>query len=85
MGPRGHFYLGMSLAIRDIYIFRWLIGSQQTPGFWGVTENRDDMLRMRIRYLGDSTHSGLEGHGLVKVRRHPWDGLVDSIQSRHQL
>ena len=29
------------------------------------------MLRMRVRDLGDSTHSGLEGHGLVKVRRHP--------------
>ena len=38
MGPRGHFYSGMSLAIRDIWIFRGLTGSQRTLGFWGVIE-----------------------------------------------
>ena len=37
MGPRGHFYSGMSLAIRDKQVFRRLTGSQRTPGFWGVT------------------------------------------------
>ena len=37
MGRRGHFYSGMSLAIRDKQVFRGLTGSQRTPGFWGVT------------------------------------------------
>ena len=37
MGPRGHFYSGMCLVIRDVQIFRGLTGSQRTPGFWGVT------------------------------------------------
>ena len=43
------------------------------------------MSRMRIRGLGDSTHSGPEGHGHIRVRRHLGDGLVDDIQSRHRL
>ena len=38
MGPRGHFYSGMSLAIRDKLVFLRLTGSQWTPGFWGVTD-----------------------------------------------
>ena len=33
MGPRDHFYSGMSLAIRDKQVFRELTGSQRTPGF----------------------------------------------------
>ena len=37
MGPRGHFYSDMSLAIRDKQVFRGLTGSQRTPGFWGAT------------------------------------------------
>ena len=41
------------------------------------------MLRLRVRDLPDSAHSGPEGHGHVRVQRHPWDGLVDGIQSRH--
>ena len=40
---------------------------------------------LRVRYLEDSTHSGLEGHRHVRVRRHPWDGLADNLQSRHRL
>ena len=32
-----------------------------------------------VRNLGDSTHNGLEDHGYVRVRRHPWDGLADSL------
>ena len=40
---------------------------------------------LRVRDLGDSTHSGPEGHGHVRVRRHPWDGLADNLQSRHRL
>ena len=36
MGPRGHFYLGTSLRIRDVWIFRGLTVCQRTPGFWGV-------------------------------------------------
>ena len=41
------------------------------------------MSRLRARDLWDFAHSGLEGHGHVRVRCHPWDGLVDGIQSRH--
>ena len=38
------------------------------------------MLRLRVRDLGDSTHSGLEDYEHVRVRCHPWDGLADSLQ-----
>ena len=43
------------------------------------------MLRLRVRDLGDSTHSGPEGHGHVRVQHHHWDGLADSLQSRYRL
>ena len=43
------------------------------------------MLRLRVRYLGDSTHSGPEDHGHVKVRCHPRDGLADSLRDRYRL
>ena len=38
---------------------------------------------LRVRDLVDSTHNGLEDHRHVRVRRHPGDGLADSLQSRH--
>ena len=38
-----------------------------------------------VRDLGDSTHSGPEGHGHVRVRRHPGDGLADSLKGRYRL
>ena len=40
---------------------------------------------LRVRDLGYSTHSGLEGYGHVRVRHHPEDGLTDSLQSRYRL
>ena len=40
---------------------------------------------LRVRDLGDSTHSGPEGHGHVRVQCHPGDGLADSLQGRHRL
>ena len=40
---------------------------------------------LRVRDLGDSTHSGPKGHGHVRVRRNPWDGLADGVQSCHRL
>ena len=43
------------------------------------------MLRLEVRDIWDSTHCGPEGHRHVRVRRHPWDGLVDGIPSRHRL
>ena len=43
------------------------------------------MSRLRVRDLGDSTHSGLEDHGHVRVRRHPGDGLADNLKSRYRL
>ena len=43
------------------------------------------MLRLRVRDLGDSTHSGPEDQGHVKVRCHPRDGLADSLQGRYRL
>ena len=48
-------------------------------------ENRDDMSRLRVGDLGDSTQSGPEDHGHVRVRCHPRDGLADSLQSRYRL
>ena len=41
------------------------------------------MLRLRAGDLGDSTHSGREDHGHVRVRCHPRDGLVNSLQGRY--
>ena len=38
------------------------------------------MSSLRVRDLGDSTHSGPEGHGHVRVRCHSGDGLADSLQ-----
>ena len=43
----------------------------------------DDMSRLRVGDLGDPTHSGLEDHGHVRVRCHPWDGLADSLQGHY--
>ena len=43
------------------------------------------MLRLRAGDLGDSTYSGLEDHGHVRVRCHPGDGLADSLQGRCRL
>ena len=38
------------------------------------------MSRLRVRNLGDSTHSGPEDYGHVRVRCHLWDGLADSFK-----
>ena len=43
------------------------------------------MSRLRVRDLGDSTHSGPEDYGHVRVRCHPWDGLADSLQGCYRL
>ena len=43
------------------------------------------MSRLRVGDLGDSTHSRPKGHGHVRVRCHPGDGLADSLQSRYRL
>ena len=40
---------------------------------------------LRVGDLGDSTHSGPEKHGHVRVRCHPGDGLTDSLQGRYRL
>ena len=40
---------------------------------------------LRVRDLGDFTHSGPEGHGHVRVRRHPRDGLAHNLQIRYRL
>ena len=36
---------------------------------------------LRVRDIQNSTHGGPEGHGHVRVQRHPGDGLADSLQS----
>ena len=41
------------------------------------------MLGLLVRDLWDSTHRGPKGHGHVRARCHPWDGLVDDILSYH--
>ena len=43
------------------------------------------MSRLRVGDLGESTHSGLEDHGYVRVRCHLRDGLTDSLQGRYRL
>ena len=43
------------------------------------------MSRLRVGDLGDSTYSGLEDHGHVRVRYHPKDGLADILQGRYRL
>ena len=48
-------------------------------------ENRYDMSRLRVGDLRYSTHSGPEGHGHVRVRCHPGDGLADDLQDRYRL
>ena len=48
-------------------------------------ENKDDMSRLRVRDLEDSTHNGPEDYGHVRVRCHPWDGLADSLRDRYRL
>ena len=45
----------------------------------------DDMSWLRVRDLGNSTHSGPEDHGHVRVRCDPRDGLANSLQGRHRL
>ena len=51
----------------------------------GYGEDKNDRSRLRVRDLGDSTHSGPEDHGHVKVQCHPRDGLADSLQDRYRL
>ena len=43
------------------------------------------MSRLRVRDLGDSTHSGLEDHGHVRVQCHLGDALADSVHDRYRL
>ena len=43
------------------------------------------MSRLRVGDLGDSTHSGPEDHGHVRVLYHPGDGLANSLQGRYRL
>ena len=43
------------------------------------------MSRLRVGDLGDSTYSGPEDHGHVRVQCNPGDGLVDSLQGRYRL
>ena len=43
------------------------------------------MSKLQARDLWDYAYSGLKGHGHVIVRRHPWDGLANGIQSCHRL
>ena len=43
------------------------------------------MSRLRVRDFWDSTHSGPKVHGHVRVRYHPWNGLVDDILSHYRL
>ena len=43
------------------------------------------MSRLRVRDLGDTTHSGPEDYGHVKIRGHLEDGLTDSLRGRYRL
>ena len=43
------------------------------------------MSRLRAGDLRDSTQSGPEDHGHVRVRCHLGDGLTDSLQGSYRL
>ena len=43
------------------------------------------IVEVRAGDLGDSTYSGPEDHGHVRVRCHPGDGLADNLQGRYRL
>ena len=43
------------------------------------------MSRLQAGDLGDSTYSGPEDHGHVRVRSHPGNRLADSLQGRYRL
>ena len=43
------------------------------------------MTRLRVGDLEDSTHSGPEDHGHVRVQCHSGDGLADNLQGRYRL
>ena len=43
------------------------------------------MSSLRVRDLGDTTHSGPEDYEHVRVRGHPKDGLANSLQGRYRL
>ena len=40
---------------------------------------------VRVGDIGDSTHSGPEDNGHVRVRCHPGDGLTASLQGGDRL
>ena len=43
------------------------------------------MTRLRVGDLEDSTHSGPEDHGHVRVQCRSGDGLADNLQGRYRL
>ena len=43
------------------------------------------MSRLRVRDLGDTTHSGPEDYGHVRVQCHLSDGLADSLKGCYRL
>ena len=43
------------------------------------------MSRLRVRDLGDTTHSGPEDYGHVRVLGHPEDGLANNLQGCYRL
>ena len=43
------------------------------------------MSRLRVGDIRDSTYSGPEDYGHVRVRCHPGDGLADNLQGRYRL
>ena len=43
------------------------------------------MSSLLVGDVEDSTHSGPEDHGHVRVQCHPGDELVESLQGRYQL
>ena len=49
-----------------------------------LEENRDDMSRLRVGDLRDSTHNGSKDHEHVRVRCHPGDGLADNLQGHYR-
>ena len=70
MGPSGHFYSGMSLAIRDIYIFHGLTDCQRIPRFWGVTISPRRIISIYHYYfkiLEEFTHLKIQVLILMKI------------------
>ena len=53
-------------------VFRGLMGSQRTPGFWGITWLAQFVLKIHTVYLKYSQKNVYQGHRIFLRRNHPY-------------